>query len=84
MRAVIEGDVPMSKEDIQKCKDHVFRALGIMEAVADTQPEVHVLISLRELAEDISWLEINEGHEANVVRLSDVKHLRAIGAHCGD
>jgi len=76
------GDVAMSREEIQKCREHVAGALAIMERVADTQPEVHVLISLRELAEDIAWLEEHEGHEANVVKLSDVRHLRVIGASC--
>jgi hypothetical protein len=74
----------MSREELKKCGEHVQAALEIMEGVADTQPEVHVLISLRELAEDIAWLEDHDGAQANVVRLSDVKHLRAIGAGRGE
>jgi hypothetical protein len=70
----------MSLEEIRKCREHVREALGIMERDADTQPEVHVLISLRELEADIAWLEAHEGHRGNIVRLSDVKHLRSIGA----
>jgi hypothetical protein len=51
-----------------------------MEREADTQPEIHVLICLRELWEDVQWLEENEAQDAgNVVRLSDVRHLRAVG-----
>lgn len=71
----------MKPEDIAKCKRHIESALHIMEREADTQPEVHVLICLRELWEDIDWLEAFEAQSAgNVVRLSDVRHLRAIGA----
>jgi hypothetical protein len=69
----------MSRDEISRCKDHVRAALCIMEEVADAQPEVHVLISLRELLDDFAWLEAYGESSANVVRLSDVKHLRAIG-----
>ncbi len=70
----------MNREDIATCKKHIGAALHIMEQEADTQPEVHLLICLREVMEDIEWLEMNEPQAAgNVVRLSDVKHLRAMG-----
>jgi hypothetical protein len=69
----------MKPEDIAKCKWHIESALHIMEREADTQPEVHVLICIRELMEDIEWLEAYEAQSAgNVVRLSDVRHLRAL------
>ncbi len=68
----------MNREDIAKCKEHIGGALLIMEREADTQPEVHLLIALRELMEDIEWLELHGQVSANVVRLSDVKHLRSI------
>ena len=68
----------MTREDIRKCKAYVDEALCIMEREADSQPEVHVLICLRELKEDIEWLEEHGEQSANVVRLSDVRHLRAI------
>ncbi len=75
----------MNGEDIAKCKEHIGGALLIMEREADTQPEVHLLIALRELMEDIEWLESHGQVSANVVRLSDVKHLRAIaGATASD
>jgi hypothetical protein len=69
----------MSRDEIARCKDYVRAALCIMEEVADAQPEVHVLISLRELLDDINWLEAHGEGCANVVRLSDVRHLRAAG-----
>ncbi len=70
----------MNCEDIVKCKEHIEGALHILEREADTQPEVHLLICLREVMEDIEWLEMHEAQACgNVVRLSDVKHLRAIG-----
>ncbi len=69
----------MNREELAKCKQYIDDALGIMERVADTQPEVHLLIALREIKEDIAWLEDYGGQSANVVRLCDVKHLRAIG-----
>jgi hypothetical protein len=74
----------MNREDLEMCKYHIDEALGIMERVADTQPEVHVLIALRELREDIAWLETYGEQSENVVRLSDVRHLRAIagGGSC--
>jgi hypothetical protein len=73
----------MRREDIAACKKHIEGALHIMEREADTQPEVHVLLCLRELWEDIEWLEVNEAQVAgNVVRLSDVRHLRAAGLAC--
>jgi hypothetical protein len=69
----------MKPEDLVKCKKHIESALHIMEREADTQPEVHVLICLRELMDDIEWLEAFEAQSAgNVVRLSDVRHLRAL------
>jgi hypothetical protein len=68
----------MNREDLEKCKQHIDEALSIMERVADTQPEVHVLIALRELREDISWLETYAEQAGNVVRLSDIRHLQAI------
>jgi hypothetical protein len=68
----------MNREDLDKCKQHIDEALLIMEGVADTQPEVHVLIALREIREDIAWLETYGEQAGNVVRLSDVLHLRAI------
>jgi len=68
----------MNREDLEKCKHYIDEALCIMERVADTQPEVHVLISLREIREDIAWLEIYGDQAGNVVRLSDVKHLRTM------
>ncbi len=68
----------MNREDIAKCKEHIDGALDIMERVADTQPEVHLLIALREIMEDIAWLETHGQMAGNVVRLSDVKHLRAM------
>jgi hypothetical protein len=68
----------MNREDLDKCKQHIDEALLIMERVADTQPEVHVLIALREIREDIAWLESYGEQAGNVVRLSDVIHLRAI------
>jgi hypothetical protein len=68
----------MNREDLEKCKQHIDEALSIMEREADTQPEVHVLIALRELREDIAWLETYGEQAGNVVRLSDVVHLRAI------
>lgn len=70
----------MNFDEIKKCAGHVREAMSIMERVADTQPEVHVLICLRELMDDIAWLESHEGIPANVVRLSDVRHLRGIEA----
>ncbi len=69
----------MNREELAKCKQYIDGALGIMERVADTQPEVHLLIALREVKEDIVWLEDYGAQTANVVRLCDVKHLRAIG-----
>jgi len=73
----------MKPEDIAKCKKHVGGALHILEREADTQPEVHLLICLREVMEDIEWLEMHEAQAVgNVVRLSDVKHLRAVSAVC--
>jgi hypothetical protein len=70
----------MKRDDIALCKKHIEGALHIMEREADTQPEVHVLICLREIMEDIEWLEENDAQEAgNVVRLSDVRHMRAVG-----
>ena len=48
----------MNLDEIKKCAGHVREAMSIMERVADTQPEVHVLICLRELMDDIAWLEI--------------------------
>jgi hypothetical protein len=74
----------MDRDDIQKCGEHVREALGIMERAADSQPEVHVLLCLRELMEDIAWLESHGGVSANVVRLSDVKHLRGIEVRAAD
>jgi hypothetical protein len=71
----------MTRDEIRQCKGHVDEALGIMERLADTQPEVHVLIALRELMQDIVWLETCDAPLENVVRLSDVRHLRALG--CG-
>ncbi len=68
----------MNGEDIAKCKEHIDGALHILEREADTQPEVHLLIALREVMEDIEWLESHGQDSANVVRLSDVRHLRAI------
>jgi hypothetical protein len=68
----------MNREDLESCKQHIDEALSIMERVADTQPEVHVLIALREIREDIAWLETYGEQTENVVRLSDVRHLRAI------
>jgi hypothetical protein len=68
----------MNREDLENCKQHIDEALWIMERVADTQPEVHLLIALRELREDIAWLETCGEQSANVVRLSDVRHLRGI------
>jgi hypothetical protein len=73
----------MKPDDIAKCKRHIDGALHILEREADTQPEVHLLICLREVMEDIEWLELNGAQaEGNVVRLSDVRHLRAIGGAC--
>ena len=73
----------MRREDIAKCKEHIGGALQILEREADTQPEVHLLICLREVMEDIEWLEEYEAQAAgNVVRLSDVRHLRAVGVVC--
>ncbi len=75
----------MNREDVMACKGHIMRALGIMEREADTQPEVHVLIALREVLEDIEWLESYGQQSENVVRLADVKHLRVIaGARLAD
>jgi hypothetical protein len=68
----------MNREDLEKFKQHIDEALCIMERVADTQPEVHVLIALRELREDIAWLETYGEQAGNVVRLSDVRHIQAI------
>jgi hypothetical protein len=68
----------MNREDIAKCKGHIDEALGIMEREADTQPEVHVLIALREIMDDITWLETYGQMAGNVVRLADVRHLRAL------
>ncbi len=68
----------MNCEDIAKCKQHIDEALYILEREADTQPEVHLLIALREVMEDIAWLETHADVSANVVRLSDVRHLRAL------
>ncbi|MGO9982577.1 MAG: hypothetical protein ACLPIX_00010 [Rhodomicrobium sp.] len=66
----------MNGEDLAKCKSHIGEALSIMEREADTQPEVRLLIALREAMEDIEWLESQgEGH---AVRLPDVKHFRVI------
>ncbi len=73
----------MNREDIVKCKGHIDEALGIMEREADTQPEVHLLIALREVMEDIEWLELHGQQAGNVVRLADVKHLRAINEGAG-
>jgi hypothetical protein len=71
----------MRREDIAKCREHIDGALQILEREADTQPEVHLLICLREVMEDIDWLEEYEAQATgNVVRLSDVRHLRAVGA----
>jgi len=70
----------MNREDIEKCKEHIEGALHIMEREADTQPEVHLLIALREVMQDIEWLELYGQVSANVVRLSDVKHLRVIAS----
>jgi hypothetical protein len=73
----------MKPEDIAKCKVHIEGALQILEREADTQPEVHLLICLREVMEDIEWLELHEAQAGgNVVRLSDVRHLRAVGGAC--
>lgn len=72
----------MTREDIAKCKAYVDEALCIMEREADTQPEVHLLICLREVKEDIEWLELHGQQSANVVRLADVRHLRAISGDC--
>jgi hypothetical protein len=73
----------MKREDLTACKKHIEGALHVMEREADTQPEIHVLICLRELWEDVLWLEENEAQDAgNVVRLSDVRHLRAVGMAC--
>lgn len=66
----------MNREDIAKCKEHIDGALYILEREADTQPEVHLLICLREVMEDIEWLEKHELAGGNVVRLSDVRRLR--------
>jgi len=77
MRATKQG-LEMNREDIAKCKQHIDEALYVLEREADTQPEVHLLIALREVMQDIEWLEAHAQVPANVVRLSDVKHLRAI------
>ena len=69
----------MNREDVMACKEHIVKALCVMEREADTQPEVHVLICLRELLDDIEWLESFGEHSENVVRLADVKHLRDLG-----
>ncbi len=76
-RATKRG-LEMNREDIAKCKEHIGGALLILEREADTQPEVHLLIALREVMEDIEWLELHEAVSANVVRLADVRHLRMI------
>jgi hypothetical protein len=67
----------MNRQDIEKCKQHVGEALCILEREADSQPEVRLLIALREAMEDIQWLEVSGQFPANVVRLSDVKYLRS-------
>ncbi len=76
-RATEQG-LEMNREDIAKCKEHIDGALHILEREADTQPEVHLLIALREVMEDIEWLELHGEVSANVVRLSDARHLRVI------
>ena len=68
----------MNREDIVKCRKHIDEALGILEREADTQPEVHLLIALREAREDIEWLEIQGRQAGNVVRLADIRRLRSI------
>ncbi len=67
----------MNREDMAKCKEHIGEALSIMEREADTQPEVRLLIALREAMEDIEWLETNEGF-AGRAQLPDAGHLRVI------
>ena len=67
----------MNLQDIAKCKEHIDEALYLLEREADTQPEVRLLIALREAMEDIQWLEASGQFSANVVRLSDVKYLRS-------
>ena len=69
----------MNRQDIEKCKQHIGEALSILEREADAQPEVRLLIALREVMEDIQWLDQNGEVPANVVRLPDVKHLRRNG-----
>ena len=75
----------MTPEDIAKCKAHIGDALSrILEREADTQPGVHLLICLREVMEDIEWLEESVPKaEGNVVRLSDVRHFARWPAWCG-
>ena len=70
----------MNLQDIAKCKEHIDEALYLLEREADTQPEVRLLIALREAMEDIHSLEASCQDAANVVRLSDVKHMRRNGA----
>lgn len=65
----------MNRQDLAKCKQHIDEALYILEREADTQPEVRLLIALREVMEDIQWLETSGQVPANVVRLSDARHL---------
>ncbi len=68
----------MNREHIEACKKHIGEALRIMEDVADTQPEVHLLIALREVMEDLVCLEMREQLSGTVVRLSDARQLRIL------
>jgi hypothetical protein len=66
----------MNSNDIAACKQHLQDALNILEREADEQLEVHILLCLREVMEDLECLELQAQMSGPVVRLADIRELR--------